>query len=82
VLQGRLSRRRNCYGVRCRSLILGSMCGLRVSSVPFCGARKEKKKLHACRGEGSAAGLQLRVRFVPAGAAGYAKDCTGSPVCF
>jgi hypothetical protein len=26
----------------------------------------KKKKLSACRGEGSAAGLQLRVRFVPA----------------
>jgi hypothetical protein len=26
----------------------------------------EKKKSPACRGEGSAAGLQLRVRFVPA----------------
>jgi hypothetical protein len=25
-----------------------------------------KKKSSACRGEGSAAGLQLRVRFVPA----------------
>jgi hypothetical protein len=25
-----------------------------------------KKKLSACRGEGSAVGLQLRVRFVPA----------------
>ena len=28
--------------------------------------RKKKKKLSACRGEGSAVGLQLRVRFVPA----------------
>jgi hypothetical protein len=27
---------------------------------------EDKKKLPACRGEGSAAGLQLRVRFVPA----------------
>jgi hypothetical protein len=27
---------------------------------------KKKKKLPACRGGGSAAGLQLRVRFVPA----------------
>ena len=27
---------------------------------------KKKKKLSACRGEGSAVGLQLRVRFVPA----------------
>jgi hypothetical protein len=27
---------------------------------------KEKKKSPACRGEGSAAGLQLRVRFAPA----------------
>jgi hypothetical protein len=26
----------------------------------------KKKKLSACRGEGSAVGLQLRVRFVPA----------------
>jgi hypothetical protein len=34
------------------------------------GAREEevkkKKKLSACRGEGSVVGLQLRVRFVPA----------------
>jgi hypothetical protein len=28
--------------------------------------QKRKKKLSACRGEGSAVGLQLRVRFVPA----------------
>jgi hypothetical protein len=28
--------------------------------------RKKKKKLSACRGEGSVVGLQLRVRFVPA----------------
>jgi hypothetical protein len=28
--------------------------------------KEKKKKLSACRGEGSAAGLQLRVRFVPA----------------
>jgi hypothetical protein len=28
--------------------------------------RRKKKKLSACRGEGSVAGLQLRVRFVPA----------------
>jgi hypothetical protein len=28
--------------------------------------KKKKKKLSACRGEGSVAGLQLRVRFVPA----------------
>jgi hypothetical protein len=28
--------------------------------------RPNKEKLPACRGEGSAAGLQLRVRFVPA----------------
>jgi hypothetical protein len=28
--------------------------------------KKKKKKLSACRGEGSAVGLQLRVRFVPA----------------
>jgi hypothetical protein len=27
---------------------------------------RPKKKLSACRGEGSAVGLQLRVRFVPA----------------
>ena len=27
---------------------------------------EEEEKLSACRGEGSAAGLQLRVRFVPA----------------
>jgi hypothetical protein len=41
------------------------------------------KKLSACHGEGSAAGLQLRVRFACACcAAGYAKDCTGSPVRF
>jgi hypothetical protein len=26
----------------------------------------KKKKLSACRGEGSVVGLQLRVRFVPA----------------
>jgi hypothetical protein len=47
-------------------------------------AMKKKKKLSACRGEGSVVGLQLRVRFVPAAllATGYAKDCTGSPVCF
>jgi hypothetical protein len=30
------------------------------------GEEEEKKKLSACRGEGSAVGLQLRVRFVPA----------------
>jgi hypothetical protein len=30
------------------------------------GARRKEKKLSACRGEGSVAGLQLRVRFVPA----------------
>jgi hypothetical protein len=28
--------------------------------------KKKKKKLSACRGEGSAVGLQLRVLFVPA----------------
>jgi hypothetical protein len=28
--------------------------------------KKKKKKLSACRGEGSAVGLQLRVRFVSA----------------
>jgi hypothetical protein len=28
--------------------------------------KKKKKELSACRGEGSAVGLQLRVRFVPA----------------
>jgi hypothetical protein len=28
--------------------------------------RRKKKKSPACRGEGSAVGLQLRVRFVPA----------------
>jgi hypothetical protein len=28
--------------------------------------KKKKKKSSACRGEGSAVGLQLRVRFVPA----------------
>jgi hypothetical protein len=28
--------------------------------------RRRKKKSSACRGEGSAVGLQLRVRFVPA----------------
>jgi hypothetical protein len=28
--------------------------------------KKKKKKLSACRGEGSAVGLRLRVRFVPA----------------
>jgi hypothetical protein len=28
--------------------------------------RKKKKRSSACRGAGSAAGLQLRVRFVPA----------------
>jgi hypothetical protein len=37
---------------------------------PFCHAIKcpfkGEKKLSACRGEGSAVGLQLRVRFVPA----------------
>jgi hypothetical protein len=46
--------------------------------------KKQKKKPPACRGEGSAVGLQLRVRFVPAAllAAGCAKDCTGSPVRF
>jgi hypothetical protein len=27
--------------------------------------KEKKKKLSACRGEGSSAGLQLRVRFVP-----------------
>jgi hypothetical protein len=36
-------------------------------SVFWCGGGMEKKKkLSACRGEGSAVGLQLRVRFVPA----------------
>jgi hypothetical protein len=30
------------------------------------GALKKGRKLSACRGEGSAVGLQLRVRFVPA----------------
>jgi hypothetical protein len=35
------------------------------SSVTSCG-KKKKEKLSACRGEGSAVGLQLRVRFVPA----------------
>jgi hypothetical protein len=30
----------------------------------FC---QDKKKISACRGEGSAAGLQLGVRFLPAG---------------
>jgi hypothetical protein len=30
------------------------------------GKKKEEGKLSACRGEGSLAGLQLRVRFVPA----------------
>jgi hypothetical protein len=38
--------------------------------VQRCDARvilkTKRKKLSACRGEGSAAGLQLRVRFVPA----------------
>jgi hypothetical protein len=28
--------------------------------------KKKKKKLSACRGEGSVVGLHLRVRFVPA----------------
>jgi hypothetical protein len=42
-----------------------------------------KGELSACRGEGSAVGLQLRVRFVPAALlAVLTKDCTGSPVCF
>jgi hypothetical protein len=44
---------------------------------------EKKKGLSACRGEGSAAGLQLRVRFVPAALlAMLGTDCTGSPVCF
>jgi hypothetical protein len=56
--------------------------------LPFCSPRvcimavnpRRKEGKSACHGEGSAAGLQLRARFAPA--AGYAKDCTGSPVRF
>jgi hypothetical protein len=46
--------------------------------------RRRKKKLSACRGEGSVAGLQLCVRVVLAAllAVLRTKDCTGSPVCF
>jgi hypothetical protein len=43
--------------------------------------KKKKKELSDCRGEGSAAGLQLRVRFVPAALAlqcvSKARDWTG-----
>jgi hypothetical protein len=34
------------------------------SLLPALAEEEKKKKLSACRGEGSAAGLQLRVRFV------------------
>jgi hypothetical protein len=37
-----------------------------LSRVECALAKKKKKKLSACHGEGSAVGLQLRVRFVPA----------------
>jgi hypothetical protein len=52
---------------------------LDLSGRPHTGrhAPKKKKKLSACRGEGSVAGLQLRVRFLPAALlAMLAKDCT------
>jgi hypothetical protein len=39
---------------------------LRLETARIAEERKGKKKSSACRGEGSAAGLQLRVRIVPA----------------
>jgi hypothetical protein len=38
----------------------------KLSRVFFRAKKKKKKELSACSGEGSAVGLQLRVRFVPA----------------
>ena len=47
--------------------------------------RKKKKKLSACRGEGSVVGLQLRVRFVPAALLAMLRTTAlalQTPVCF
>jgi hypothetical protein len=48
-----------------RPLLLALLLGWG-TIVPLLLAKKKKEKLSACRGEGSAVGLQLRVRFVPA----------------
>ena len=42
------------------------LCVVVLSLDPITAKEEEKKKLSACRGEGSVVGLQLRVRFVPA----------------
>jgi hypothetical protein len=47
-------------------LAFGSQGGGSCSELRHFQAEEKKKKLSACRGEGSVVGLQLRVRFVPA----------------
>jgi hypothetical protein len=48
------------------SVFLKTELWLGVVNEGFISKKKKKKKLSACRGEGSVVGLQLRVRFVPA----------------